>query len=268
MKLTEYAIDLLVPYVTADGLPSYRKGSALVLLFNKYGFRDKYDSVGGLGLPDIGKRSGHRPSRTEYASYRLKELSGKPELRTLLEEVFGDMQPDKERQETLNKILNPEGYSVVVKDEAITIEGGIIDRRKPVVNQAHFIDIQNSILAALEKAKLFIDVAMAWFTNDVLRDKLLEMQTRGVRVQLVIYKDGVNAKHGVDLSGLNHKFVRGDRGGIMHNKFCVIDNQVVITGSYNWSTNAETRNDENISVQLDPEQATAYSLEFRRLQQS
>ncbi len=63
------------------------------------------------------------------------------------------------------------------------------------------------------------------------------------------------------------KYVRGRRGGLMHNKFCVIDNQVVITGSYNWSTNAEFKNDENVSIQLDPEQATKYSVEFRKLQQ-
>ena len=51
----------------------------------------------------------------------------------------------------------------------------------------------------------------------------------------------------------------------MHDKFCVIDNQVVITGSYNWTTNAEFKNDENITVQKDPEQATIYTLEYKRL---
>lgn len=51
----------------------------------------------------------------------------------------------------------------------------------------------------------------------------------------------------------------------MHDKFCVIDNQRVITGSYNWSDNAEYKNDENISIQNDPDSATRYSLEFRRL---
>ena len=106
---------------------------------------------------------------------------------------------------------------------------------------------------------------MAWFTSDVLRDKLLQKQAEGVTVRLVIYNDGVNAKHGVDLTGLNHKMVRGQRGGLMHNKFCVIDNQVVITGSYNWSSNAEYKNDENVAVQFDPNQATRYSLEFRKL---
>jgi phosphatidylserine/phosphatidylglycerophosphate/cardiolipin synthase-like enzyme len=33
----------------------------------------------------------------------------------------------------------------------------------------------------------------------------------------------------------------------MHHKFCIIDGYVVITGSYNWSYNAEN-NDENILI--------------------
>jgi len=51
----------------------------------------------------------------------------------------------------------------------------------------------------------------------------------------------------------------------MHDKFCVIDNQIVITGSYNWSNNAEFKNDENVTIENDPDQATRYSEEFRRL---
>ena len=60
--------------------------------------------------------------------------------------------------------------------------------------------------------------------------------------------------------------VRGERGGIMHNKFCVIDNQIVISGSYNWTDNAELKNAENINItENDNELATNYSLEFKKL---
>ncbi|MBN3583384.1 hypothetical protein JYB64_13380 [Algoriphagus aestuarii] len=34
-----------------------------------------------------------------------------------------------------------------------------------------------------------------------------------------------------------------------------MDNQIVITGSYNWSDNVEFKNDENITVENDPKQA-------------
>ena len=51
----------------------------------------------------------------------------------------------------------------------------------------------------------------------------------------------------------------------MHNKFCVIDNQLIVTGSYNWTNNAESQNDENVTIMKDPESATNYSLEFKKL---
>jgi len=40
---------------------------------------------------------------------------------------------------------------------------------------------------------------------------------------------------------------------------------VVVTGSYNFSNNAETRNDENLLVIEDPEIAARYEEEFRRV---
>jgi phosphatidylserine/phosphatidylglycerophosphate/cardiolipin synthase-like enzyme len=59
--------------------------------------------------------------------------------------------------------------------------------------------------------------------------------------------------------------ISGRRGGTLHNKSCVIDNQKVITGSYNWSVNAENKNDENAAVMYDDERASDYSVEFRNL---
>jgi phosphatidylserine/phosphatidylglycerophosphate/cardiolipin synthase-like enzyme len=107
---------------------------------------------------------------------------------------------------------------------------------------------------------------MAWFTNEDLLDKLVEKQKQGIDVQVAIYDDVVNRKHGVDLSKVPHTLInKGKRGGLMHDKFCVIDNQIVITGSYNWTNNAETRNDENVTIENDPDQATKFSEEYRRL---
>ena len=106
---------------------------------------------------------------------------------------------------------------------------------------------------------------MAWFTNKVLFEKLLEKQKEGVNVQLVIYDDGVNAKHGVDVTQLDAVKIRAERGGIMHDKFCIIDNHTVITGSYNWSDNAEFKNEENITIETDNEQANRFSVKFRDL---
>lgn len=68
------------------------------------------------------------------------------------------------------------------------------------------------------------------------------------------------------MSPFEHKAVKAERKGIMHYKFCVIDNNVTIHGSYNWPTNAETKNDEEVSVHInDANIASQYTKEFNRI---
>lgn len=255
MKLSPFAIELIIPYILGD-----RKGREIINLFNRYGTRDVYDE---LGLPDIGKRNGQRPSRTEYVRQRLSDLSGNYGLRELLSFVVNQ---NRESITEINDILYPEGYGIEEINGNYLVQGGVIDKSKPIINEAHFQDIQNRILRALEDAKVSIKVVIAWFTNETLFQKLVQKHKEGIEVTVAIYDDGINRKYGVDISQLpNVRIKKGKRGGLMHNKFCVIDNQVVVTGSYNWSDNAEFRNDENVTVEYDPKQATEYSIEFRRL---
>lgn len=120
-----------------------------------------------------------------------------------------------------------------------------------VHNEAYFADIERRIIKALDEASATIDLCVAWFTNDKLRDKLLEKSKEGIEVRVIIYKDGVNKSKGVDLTGLNHKEYRGERGGVEHHKFCVIDNVHTISGSYNWTLNAEHKNDEDATFHCE-----------------
>ena len=52
---------------------------------------------------------------------------------------------------------------------------------------------------------------------------------------------------------------------LMHNKFAVIDNSVVITGSFNWSNQAVNYNQENILIIENKILAERYSNEFNKL---
>jgi predicted DNA-binding ArsR family transcriptional regulator len=256
MKLTPHTIEKLTPFIIN------RVGKQLVTLFNTYGALDRYDE---LGLPDIGKKNGQRPSKTQYTEFRLNEISGKEDLRCLLEEAFDGLKNDQNTIDNINEILAKENFKVVTIDNHLSIQGGVISSPSPIINNAHFLNIQNEILSVLDDAQVSINVAIAWFTNDVLFDKLVEKAKDGVDVHIAIFDDGINKKHGVDISQLPHSKIRGSRKGLMHNKFCIVDNQVVVTGSYNWSTNAETKNDENIAVMEDPKLATKYSVEFKKL---
>lgn len=133
-------------------------------------------------------------------------------------------------------------------------------------SEAKFADIEKHILEYLNMAVATIDVCVAWFTIDELRDKLLEKAKEGVKVRVILYKDGVNHTNGVNLSGLNYKEYRGERGGIMHDKFCVIDNVHTICGSYNWTRNAENKNDEDAAFHReDYKFASEYTRRFNQM---
>lgn len=257
MKLLPYTIEQLAPFIV-----NVNSGRSIIKLFGNYGVRDIYDDV---GLPDIGKRSGQRPSKTEYVIKRLSDLNDSHNLRDLINFLI-NARPEIKTE--LESILNPDGYGIVETEGIFKVQGGIITNAEPVINEAHFQDIQSRILRALDSAEVSITLMMAWFTNDVLFRKIVEKYKAGLDIKFAIYDDGINRKHGVDVSQIPHvKMKKGLRGGIMHNKFCVIDNQIVITGSYNWSDNAEFKNDENVTIEYDPKQATKYSVEFRRLTQ-
>lgn len=80
----------------------------------------------------------------------------------------------------------------------------------------------------LDAARVSIYVAIAWFTNQRIADKLVEKFKAGLDVKVIYFKDHTNCKFGVDIDNIPFKAIRGTRGGIMHNKFCIIDNQTLV----------------------------------------
>ena len=118
--------------------------------------------------------------------------------------------------------------------------------------EALFEDIAERIHLELEQAKHNIYIAVAWFTNRSLFNTLLKKAQQGITVQLMLSNDHINQQSYVDYEQLNINnsaaYLIGDgKQDLMHNKFCVIDSDTVINGSYNWSYKAE-KNHENILI--------------------
>ena len=110
--------------------------------------------------------------------------------------------------------------------------------------EALFEDIAERIRLELEQAEQSIYIAVAWFTNRNLFNTLIEKARKGVTVQLMLSNDHINQQSYVDYSQLiiehSAAYLIGDgKQDLMHNKFCVIDSDTVINGSYNWSYKAE-----------------------------
>ena len=255
MKLSPFAISKL-----ASCVKDIQSGKLWVELFNSFGFRDVYDS---MGLPDIGKPNGQRPSKTEYIVKRLEEANGTYNMSNIIVRMasLDDLLPHR-----INPIIEPENFCLRENNGKWILIGDVQDKSKQIVEtEAHFQYIQNTILNELNTARVSILVVMAWFTNETLATKLIEKYNEGIDVKVAIYDDGINRRHSVDLAGIPTKKIKPSKGGIMHNKFCVIDNQIVITGSYNWSSNAEFKNEENISILRDNKTASDHSVKYRDL---
>jgi hypothetical protein len=136
--------------------------------------------------------------------------------------------------------------------------------------KVYFDKIRQQILAELDAATNSISVAVYWFTNEELFDKLVSKLDEGVSVELIIHNDYINnRKSGLYFQNFiskGGKFYFSSSANPMHNKFCVIDKKVVINGSYNWTYYAEYKNRENILIIKD-EQAVLkdFTAEYERL---
>lgn len=135
---------------------------------------------------------------------------------------------------------------------------------------AFFSEIRKQIISYLNNATNQVQVAMAWFTSNELFNTLLECLKRNVSVELILLDNAINF---MDYAPDFNQFIKAggrlrianSRIGFMHHKFCIIDSKIAITGSYNWTYYAETRNVENIVISDNSDVVKQFSNEFQRL---
>ncbi len=134
----------------------------------------------------------------------------------------------------------------------------------------------DAIIDQLNAAKKSIDVAMYNFTSRPLSHALVAAERRGVRVRVVLDRsanDPIENRYTkyiyLKQNGIDVRFAKPhrhwDRNGIMHNKFAVIDSNIVVTGSANWTASAFVINDENVLIIKRKEIANVYEKEFNKL---
>lgn len=129
-------------------------------------------------------------------------------------------------------------------------------------------EIKQRILSEVNNANQSIYLAMAYFTDRDIAMALVSAKSRNVFVDVILSSNIQNDTVKLILKGANitiHAFETGDVRGIMHHKFCLIDNKITINGSYNYSINASNNNVENIHVSDDISIYSQFFSEFERL---
>ena len=145
----------------------------------------------------------------------------------------------------------------------VTIEGTPID-----VYFSPDDGVQASFVELVENAQESIYFMAFSFTADAIGEAVRNRAADGVTVAGVMETDQVNSNIGTEFdlfsqAGLD--VYQDANPGQMHHKVMIIDQNVVIFGSYNLTNSAETRNDENLLVIYNADIAAQFIAEFQRV---
>jgi hypothetical protein len=122
---------------------------------------------------------------------------------------------------------------------------------------------------ALGKAQSSINVALLTITRKELADSIVVKKNAGKKTRVVVDN---NTDSGTQFPYLQTSGVdillKGGGAGLLHHKYAIVDAEPyggtawVVTGSHNWSSAAETRNDENTLIIRDNRIGNLYIQEF------
>lgn len=127
--------------------------------------------------------------------------------------------------------------------------------------------LEHAIIPIVKSATKSIRFLAFSFTDFPLADAMSQRAQNGVDVAGVFERVGSDTEAS-ELKTLVCRNVPVRRDGnpsFLHHKVIVVDERIVITGSLNFSTNAEESNDENVIIIDNPEIARLYMQEFDRV---
>lgn len=125
--------------------------------------------------------------------------------------------------------------------------------------------LDEAIVADIDAARHGVDMAMYNLSLDSVAQALLRAHQRGVRVRLVMESGALDRNTPQRLMDEGITIIGDRREGLMHNKFIVIDGQLVWTGSLNL-TGSGTYDDYNQMVRVRSSRvAQNYTTEFEEM---
>jgi len=127
-------------------------------------------------------------------------------------------------------------------------------------------DVISKLIPLVESAKKSIRFMAFSFTHDDLGEAVLDRFLDDVDVMGIFERRGSETKYSelTSLYCVGALVNQDGNPGTFHHKVIVIDEKIVITGSFNFSNNANKSNDENVIVIINKDIANLYLQEFDR----
>jgi len=129
--------------------------------------------------------------------------------------------------------------------------------------------VLSELASVLNSAEESIHFLAFSFTSNDLGAIVREKADAGLTIAGVMDEEQISSNQGTEFDPFQQAEldVRIDgNAGQMHHKVFIIDEKIVVLGSYNFSQSAEERNDENIIIVYDAAIAEQFMLEFERVQ--
>jgi phosphatidylserine/phosphatidylglycerophosphate/cardiolipin synthase-like enzyme len=192
--------------------------------------------------------------REEHFTYEdTKNLIGA--LFTKTGETFKE-EADKKKIQCLKKVVSH------IVESFFDAKGGVSD--------ALFFpgeESERGLVKYLNTAKSTLEICVFTISNDKLAKAVEGLHNRGVKVRLITDDECANNK-GSDIYDLADKGIPVRTDGNMahmHNKYAIIDNKVLITGSFNWTWQAVKQNQENLIIVEKEDLVRKYKESFEKL---
>ena len=122
-----------------------------------------------------------------------------------------------------------------------------------------------AIIKAIDASDREVLVQAYGFTHNGIAQALVRAHQRGVLVRVLLDKKSASSNRFV-MGLLENAQIEVRQDGkhvIAHNKVMVIDQEVVITGSFNFTNSAATRNAENFLILKSEDLAQQYRLQWK-----
>jgi phosphatidylserine/phosphatidylglycerophosphate/cardiolipin synthase-like enzyme len=155
------------------------------------------------------------------------------------------------------------GQALRPPNPSVSLSGALVENRfSPNAGVAA------AILDVLKTARSSIHFMAFAFTREDFAATLIDRALAGVTVQGVFERRQIEAGADGVWRALNRAGLDVRQDGnpyLLHHKVFIVDQQIVVLGSYNFSRNAEEQNDENVLIIHDAEIAAAYYAEWQKV---
>ncbi|MEW6085145.1 MAG: phospholipase D-like domain-containing protein [Chloroflexota bacterium] len=215
------------------------------LMHNKFMVIDKSEVwLGSMNFTDSGAYDDNN-HMIRILSTKMAENFTKEFEEMFLENSFGE----NVRRKTPHPTLTIDGARV---DTFFSPDDGVLNQLA-------------TLLRGAEESILFLAFS---FTSNELGDIVREKAEAGLTVRGVMDEEQVSSNQGTEYDPFQQADLDVRLDGIegqMHHKVFIIDEAIVVLGSYNFSRAAEERNDENLLIIYDEAIAQQFIMEFERV---